>query len=79
MTSWICTEVLMQDLPASRAVVLELFINMAMICYKHHDFHCALSIAVALSSAPIKRLTRTWDVVDKKVRFGKEEGRGMIH
>ncbi len=69
MTSWISTEVLLQDSPSSRAIVLEHFISMAMICYKHHDLHCALSIAVALSSAPIKRLTKTWDAVEKKVRW----------
>lgn len=67
MTSWICTEVLTQDSPTTRAIVLEHFIGMATICYKHCDMHCALSIVFALSSAPIKRLTKTWDAVDKKV------------
>ena len=67
MTSWICTEVLTRDTPAARAVVLEHFINMAMICYKHNDMHCALCITVALCCTPIKRLAKSWDCLERKV------------
>lgn len=67
MTSWISTEVLQQDTPSARAIVIEHFIAMAMVCYKHHDMHCALTITVALNSTAVKRLTKTWDMVDKRV------------
>ena len=67
MTSWICTEVLSRETVAARAVVLENFIQIGWICYKHNDMHCAMNIALALSSTSVKRLSKTWDTVEKKV------------
>lgn len=73
MTSWICTEVLTRDTPAARAIVLEHFINMAMICYKHNDMHCALCITVALCCTPIKRLAKSWDCLERKAKHKFEK------
>ena len=52
------------------ATVIEHLINMAHTCYRHNDMHCALSITLALKSTPIKRLTKTWDSVDRRVSGG---------
>ena len=67
MTSWVCTEILSRESPSARATVIEHLINMARTCYRHNDMHCALSITLALKSTPIKRLTKTWDSVDRRV------------
>ncbi len=67
MTSWVCTEILSRETPESRATVIEHFVQVATYCYRHNDMHCALNITIALSCSAIKGLSRTWEVVDKKV------------
>ena len=67
MTSWVCTEILVRDTPSSRAMVIVNFIQIALYCYRHNDFHCSLNIAIALSSSIIRGLHKTWEEVDKKV------------
>ena len=72
MTSWVCTEILSRESPSARATVIEHLINMARTCFRHNDMHCALSITLALKSTPIKRLTKTWDSVDRRVSILKK-------
>ena len=69
MTSWVCTEILSRDSASSRATVIENFIQIALYCYRHNDLHCSLNITIALSSSIIKGLRKTWDEVDKKVKW----------
>ena len=63
----VCTEILIRKSLSTRATVIEHLINIARTCYRHNDMHCALSITLALKSTPIKRLTKTWDSVDRRV------------
>jgi hypothetical protein len=68
LTSWICTEVLSRETVGGRSAVIENFIMIAWNCYKHNDMHNALSVTLALSSSCIKRLSKSWDALDRKVR-----------
>ena len=71
MSLWICTEVLRRDTVAGRALVIENFVCIAWHCFKHHDMHSVMTITLALSSSCIKRLSKTWDAIEKKVNTAR--------
>ncbi|XP_072176700.1 ras-specific guanine nucleotide-releasing factor RalGPS2-like [Diadema setosum] len=63
---WVVHEVLITQMAKARAEVIGHFIKIAKKLFDINNFHAVMAIISALHSAPIFRLTKTWNLVHKK-------------
>ncbi|KAJ1516483.1 hypothetical protein HMI54_009274 [Coelomomyces lativittatus] len=66
VTSWVADTILAEEDPRRRCLLVKQFIAIANQCKQLHNFNTLFSILSALHSAPIHRLSRTWDMVSPK-------------
>ena len=62
MSSWVRTMILQKTDLKERAVMLKNMIKLAFELLRLNNFNGAMEILSGLSSAPISRLKKTWDV-----------------
>ncbi|KAM0715284.1 hypothetical protein Q7P37_008782 [Cladosporium fusiforme] len=60
-----------------RALVIKQWIKIAACCLDIRNFECLVAIVSAVDNTPIKRLKRTWEVVNKKSKAKLDELRLM--
>lgn len=64
--NWVVYSVLQFEDLEDRVEAIQNFITIAQKCLEYHNFSTLMSVVVAgLGSAPVRRLTRTWDCVSK--------------
>ncbi|KAG5456123.1 MAG: ras guanine nucleotide exchange factor domain-containing protein [Olpidium bornovanus] len=62
ITGWVVDSILAEAEVKKRTALIKHFISVAEACRNLHNFNTLMSILAGLSSAPIHRLTRTWEV-----------------
>ncbi|KAJ1338899.1 hypothetical protein BSLG_006536 [Batrachochytrium salamandrivorans] len=63
---WIATNVVTQDTPKSRMMIIKYFTQVAMHCREMNNLTGVTTIIGALSMSPISRLHKTWKVLEDK-------------
>ncbi|KAF2762857.1 ras GEF [Pseudovirgaria hyperparasitica] len=66
LTNWVAQMILTQQDVKKRVVVIKHFVNVAEKCRTLNNFSTVTSILCALSTAPVHRLTRTWNAVNAR-------------
>lgn len=66
LTNWVAQMILAQPAVKNRVVVIKRFVTVADRCRQLNNFSTLTSIISALGTAPIHRLTRTWNAVNAK-------------
>ncbi|KAH7925881.1 ras GEF [Leucogyrophana mollusca] len=67
VANWVAHTVLQKDDPRRRAAVLRHFITIADRCRHLQNFSTMLAIVSGLNSSPIRRLQRSWGLVNAKL------------
>eukprot|EP01132_Coremiostelium_polycephalum_P004298 gene4298-5378_t len=65
-SSWVGSEILLYTSPSQRALVIEKFIEIAMLLQNLKNYHSCYSITQGIYHYSIKRLYLTWDKISKK-------------
>lgn len=77
-SAWATATILENESIAARAACLEYFINVAVECKKHTNFNGMMEVLSSLQSAPISRLTKTWEMVPKRAKVAFEEYTNLL-
>lgn len=78
MTNWVAEMILAQSDVKKRVVVIKHFVAVADKCRSLNNFSTLTSIISAISTAPIARLKRTWDIVPQKTHATLETMRKLM-
>jgi len=62
LTRKVVVEILKDSSKKSRANVIKHWINVAEKCMSLNNFNALTSIMAAMTSSPVRRLAKTWDV-----------------
>lgn len=68
MTFWVASTILSQQDIKQRCLLVKHFILVADRCRGLNNFNSLMSILAALNSAPVSRLSRTWDALSTKAQ-----------
>lgn len=78
LTNWVAQMILAQPTVKNRVVVIKRFVTVAERCRQLNNFSTLTSIISALGTAPIHRLTRTWQGVNAKTMATLEAMRKLM-
>lgn len=78
LTNWVAQMILTQQDVKRRVVVIKHFVSIADKCRLLNNFSCLTSIISALGSAPIHRLSRTWNQVNARTTQALESMRKLM-
>lgn len=70
---WVATEICMCRDVRMRAEVIKLFIRVAKLCFKWHNYNTCLQIIAALSMTCVRRLKKTWQLLPRKYEVAWRE------
>ncbi|KAI9219122.1 ras guanine nucleotide exchange factor domain-containing protein [Blastocladiella britannica] len=66
VTGWVAESILAEEDPKKRCALLKHYIQIADKCRSLNNYNTLFSILAALNSAPIHRLSRTWEQLSTK-------------
>ncbi|KAF2485941.1 guanine-nucleotide dissociation stimulator CDC25 [Neohortaea acidophila] len=78
LANWVAQMILTQQDVKRRVVVIKHFVSIADKCRGLNNFSCLTSIMSALDSAPIHRLSRTWNQVNQRTKDALENMRKLM-
>jgi len=64
LTYFTATEILLAEELVDRQAILLQFIAIADKCYELNSFNCVLAIYSGLTSSPVHRLKKTWEILE---------------
>jgi len=67
IASWVAQQVLSKDDPRRRAAFIKQFVLIAEKCRDLKNFSTMAALIAGLNSPPIRRLKRTWDVLNTRI------------
>jgi hypothetical protein len=76
---WVASEVLSIDEDKGRAVLIEKFIDMAKHCQELKNFNITVSVVTGLSLSCIRRLSKTWKLVNERLTKSFEKLKLLVN